>query len=186
MTSPSCHSWKKYIQLPICATHTHRRKQFYALAWFCCHLTLQWRHNGLESVSNYQPHDCLLNRLFRRRSKETAKLRVTGLCEGNSPGTGEFPAQMASNAENVSIWWRHHESVVLWDVVDRFKDAEYRVYNTLAFTLLPVHGDMFPCLLHAMWADVLSPCTSMPMSLTGIILYWKIKIKCIETRVAEF
>ena len=28
---------------------------------------------------------------------------------GNSPGTGELPAQMASNAENVSIWWRHHE-----------------------------------------------------------------------------
>ena len=27
---------------------------------------------------------------------------------GISPGTGEFPAQMASNAENVSIWWRHH------------------------------------------------------------------------------
>ena len=23
-------------------------------------------------------------------------------------GTGEFPAQMSSNAENVSIWWRHH------------------------------------------------------------------------------
>ena len=35
-------------------------------------------------------------------------LRVTGLCGGNSPGTGEFPAQKASNAENVSIWWRHH------------------------------------------------------------------------------
>ena len=47
--------------------------------------------------------------LFRRRSKKTSKLRVTGLCVGNSPGTGEFPAQMASNAENVSIWWRHHE-----------------------------------------------------------------------------
>ena len=38
------------------------------------------------------------------------KLRVTGLCVGNSPGTGEFPAQMASNAENVSIWWRHHDN----------------------------------------------------------------------------
>ena len=38
----------------------------------------------------------------------TSKLRVTGLCVGNSPGTGEFPAQMASNAENVSMWWRHH------------------------------------------------------------------------------
>ena len=67
-----------------------------------------WRHNGCDGVSNHQPHDCLLNCLFRRRSKETSKLRVTGLCAGNSPGTGEFPAQMASNAENVSIWWRHH------------------------------------------------------------------------------
>ena len=69
---------------------------------------LEWRHNGHDSVSNHQPHDCLLNRLFRRRSKKTSNLRVTGLCVGNSPGTGEFPAQMASNAENVSIWWRHH------------------------------------------------------------------------------
>ena len=38
---------------------------------------------------------------------KTSKLRVTGLCAGNSPVTGEFPAQMASNAENVPIWWRH-------------------------------------------------------------------------------
>ena len=44
-----------------------------------------------------------LNRLFRRTSKKTSKLRVTGLCVGNSPGAGEFPAQMASYAENVSI-----------------------------------------------------------------------------------
>ena len=69
---------------------------------------LQWHHNG--HVSNHQPHDCLLNRLFRRISKKTSKLRVTGLCAGNSPETGEFPAQMASNAENVSIWWRHHST----------------------------------------------------------------------------
>ena len=48
--------------------------------------------------------------LFRRKSKKTSKLRLTGLCAGNSPGTGEFPAQMASNEENVSIWWRHHEA----------------------------------------------------------------------------
>ena len=40
--------------------------------------------------------------------KKTSKLRVTGLCAGNSPVTGVFPAQMASNAENVPIWWRHH------------------------------------------------------------------------------
>ena len=39
---------------------------------------------------------------------KTSKLRVTGLCAGKSPVTGEFPAQRASNAKNVSIWWRHH------------------------------------------------------------------------------
>ena len=68
---------------------------------------LRWRHNDHSGVSNHQPHGCLPNRLFRRKSKKTSKLRVTGLCAGNSPGTGEFPAQMASYAENVSIWWRH-------------------------------------------------------------------------------
>ena len=75
-------------------------------SWSFC--ALQWRHNGRDGVSNLQPHGCLLNRLFRRRSKKTSKLRVTGLCAGNSPGTGEFPAQMASYAENASIRWRHH------------------------------------------------------------------------------
>ena len=40
--------------------------------------------------------------------KNTPKLRVSGLCEGNSPVTGEFPTQRASNAQNDSIWWRHH------------------------------------------------------------------------------
>ena len=56
--------------------------------------TLLWRHNGRDSVSNHQPHDCLFNRLIWRRSKKTSKHRVTGLCAGNSPGTGEFPAQL--------------------------------------------------------------------------------------------
>ena len=68
--------------------------------------SLQWQHNGHGSVSNHQPNNCLLNRLFRRRSKKTLKLYVTGLCAGNLPGTSDFPAQMASNAENV--WWSHH------------------------------------------------------------------------------
>ena len=45
-------------------------------------LSLQWRHNARDGVSNNQPHDCLLNRLFRRRSKKTPKLRVPGLCAG--------------------------------------------------------------------------------------------------------
>ena len=71
--------------------------------------SLHWRHNEPDGVSNHQPRDCLLNCLFGRRSKKTSKLRVTGLCVENSPGTGELSAQKASNAENVFIWWRHHD-----------------------------------------------------------------------------
>ena len=50
--------------------------------------------------------------------KNPSKLRVTGLCVGKSPGTGEFPAQMASNVENVSIRWRHHGHSSILDVSD--------------------------------------------------------------------
>ena len=79
-------------------------------------IPLQLRHNERDVVSDHQPHDRLLNRLFGRRSKKISKLRVTDLCGGNSPGTGEFPTQRASNAENVSIWWRHHD-IFLYNVM---------------------------------------------------------------------
>ena len=69
--------------------------------------SLQWRHDVHNSVSNHQPRHCLLNCSVSRRSKKISKLQATGLCAGNSPLTGEFPAQRASNAEKVSIWWRH-------------------------------------------------------------------------------
>ena len=39
--------------------------------------SLQWRHNGRDNVSNHQPHDCLLSRLFRHRSKKTSKFRAS-------------------------------------------------------------------------------------------------------------
>ena len=48
---------------------------------------------------------------WKRRPKETSNLRVTGLCAGKSPMTGEFPSQRARNAGNVSIWWRHHQDI---------------------------------------------------------------------------
>ena len=55
------------------------------LEWLESSDSLHWRHNDHGGVSNHQPHGCLLNRLFRRRSKKTSKLRVTGFCVGNSP-----------------------------------------------------------------------------------------------------
>ena len=77
------------------------------VSFYMC--AIQLRHNESDGVSNHQPYNCLFNRLFRCGSKKTSKLRVTGLCEGNSPVIGEFPAQRASHTENVCIWWRYHD-----------------------------------------------------------------------------
>ena len=70
---------------------------------------LLWRHNGRDGVSNHQPHDCLLSILFRHRSENVKAPRHWPLC-GELTGERWIPAQMASNAENVSIWWRHHDT----------------------------------------------------------------------------
>ena len=91
------------------------------------HVALHWRHNGCDGVSNHQPDDSLLSRLFRRRWKKASKLRVTGLCAGNSPVTGEFPHKGpvtrkmypfddvimridVNNSNNTgALWWRHNQ-----------------------------------------------------------------------------
>ena len=88
---------------------------------------LQWHNNGCHGVSNHWRLNCLLMCLSTHRSKKTSKLCFTGLCEGNSPVTGEFPSQRASNAENVSIWWCNHDRV------------EQFIYDTI--------------IVHAMWQD---------------------------------
>ena len=66
--------------------------------------SLQWRYNELDGVSNHQPHECLLNRWFRRRSKKTSKLRVTGLCAGNSPVTGPVTRKMFPFDDVIMLW----------------------------------------------------------------------------------
>ena len=78
------------------------------------HGTLQWRHNERDGVSNHQPHHCLLKTLFRCRSKKKSKLRVTGLCAGNSPVTGESSHLMSSS-------WiqKHHQRLayISWVII---------------------------------------------------------------------
>ena len=80
----------------------------------------------------------------RCRSKETSKLRITGLCDGNSPSTGEFPAQRACNAQNVSIWWRHHRLGL--------SDASYRsgriIWNS------NISGDLIGGTTWSKWAPL--------------------------------
>ena len=114
--STACHAYmKESIKAPRCRTFARKsQNSSNAESGLIVILSLHWRHNGCDCVPNHQPHYCFLNRLFGRRSKKRSKLRVSGLCAGNSPGTGEFPAQMASNAENVCIWLRHHGATHLW------------------------------------------------------------------------
>ena len=64
-----------------------------------------WNHRHLE---------CLPNRLFRHTRKKTSKLHATGFCEGNPLVTHGFSSQRASNMENFSVWWHHHDSQGFW------------------------------------------------------------------------
>ena len=96
-------------------------------------ITLPWRHDKRDGISNHQCIGCLLNRLFRRRSEKTSKLRVTGLCEGNPPVTGGFPLQRASNMENVSIWWHHHDITHMLSQSDTIGCASYVLYLCMCY-----------------------------------------------------
>ena len=78
----------KLVNLP---TDLFRLHSCLSQTWW---LTLQWRHNERGGVSNNWHFDCLLNRLSKQRSKKTQKLRVTGLCEENSPHKGPITRKM--------------------------------------------------------------------------------------------
>ena len=71
--------WASCAMLPFYAADIYHARPF----------SLQWRRNKRDDATNHRHLDCLLNPLFRYRSKKTSKLRVTGLCKGNPPeGSG--------------------------------------------------------------------------------------------------
>ena len=72
--------------------------------------SLQWRHNGRDSVSNHQPHivfSTVYSDAVQRKLQAPRHWPFCGEFNGDR-WIDEFPAQMASNAENISISWRHH------------------------------------------------------------------------------
>ena len=77
---------------------------------FLTHIKIYWLFPDFLRFSFFPDYflTCGNPAFVQAQIKENIKLRVTGFCEGNSPVTSEFPAQRASNAENVSIWLRHH------------------------------------------------------------------------------
>ena len=92
--------------------------------------------------------------LYSGADKKTPKLRVTGLCARNSPVTGEFPLQIASNAENVSIWWCHHEilnKVMYYPVEDTYKltwPSNRHLYRT---TILSIDFQFVLLFFNSLW-----------------------------------
>ena len=62
------------------------------------------RHVGPMNFAIWAASRLFTQPFIQAHIKNPSKLLVTGLCEGNSAVTGEFPAQRASNVENVSIW----------------------------------------------------------------------------------
>ena len=120
----------------------------------CCSFqTLQWRHNERECVSNHWRLDCLLKRFFRRRIKETSKLCVTGLCEGNLTVTGEFPTQRGPVPrkmfpfDDVMMKAFIGDEAVALDFVDLFDSIFHEICAQFAlpcvvlwFRVTPVHS----------------------------------------------
>ena len=85
---------------------------FLAIHW----VALLWHQNGCGGVSNQQPHDCLLKHLFRRRSKKTSKLRVTGLFWGPVNSPHKWPVTRKIFPFDGVIMERQtfHEEVMTW------------------------------------------------------------------------
>ena len=135
-------------------------------------LTLQWHHNERDGVSCHQPHHCLLNYLFRLRSKKTSELRVTGLWAGNSPVTGEFPAQMASDAENVSIWWRHHSMIFSHGIWLKLKCEKHkkRIPKTRCTHIQRFYAKKLHFMGHRFIQNNIRNFTSSPISMNNVSL----------------
>ena len=91
---------------------------------------LIWRHNGPDGVPNHQPQT---QPFVHGTDKKTSKHRASGLCAGNSPVTGEFSAQRAGTAENISIWWRNFAATLLcqWVIETSNMFASSRQFGTL-------------------------------------------------------
>ena len=98
------------VLIPIskCRCMHHHWKVFECLP--VMKFSLQWRHNGRNGVSKHRCLGCLHNRLLRRRSKKTPKIRVTGLCGGihrwtvNSPHKWPITRKMFP-FDDVIMWY---------------------------------------------------------------------------------
>ena len=103
----------------------HLWKLLYSSGWYviaACYsiplpeFVLQMDYNDVimdamasQMISRPIVYSTVYSGTYQRKYQSSASLAFV---RGNSLVTGEFPAQRASNAENISIWWRHPESII--------------------------------------------------------------------------
>ena len=114
--------------------------------------TLRWRHNGRDGVSNHQPHDCLVNRLFRRGSKKISKLGVTCLCAGNSPGPVNSPHKWPVTQEMFPF----DDVIMIWNDAGVFFITDIIVTVKKQITLSTGTGS----------------CLKLPRSISRLLMHW--------------
>ena len=78
------------------------------LASNCCRVICHHLEHSVVNIASHKSH--YTTQILRSGHETSTFIEISG----GWPGTGEFPAQMASNAENVSIWWRHHVLSMMW------------------------------------------------------------------------
>ena len=104
---------------------------------------LQWRHNERDGVSNNQCLDCLLNPLFRHRSKKISRLRFAGLCDQwpvESPHKGPvtrkmFPFDDVIMAQGRRLNLSSYYKLIWRKSTRRYQEISRVHYNAIEVTL---------------------------------------------------
>ena len=121
---------------------------------------LRWRHNERDSVWNHQPHDCLLNGLFRRRSKKTSKLHVTGLCVGNSPGPVNSPHKGPVTRKMFPF-----DDVIMWGLVMTIQCGSKLTHWSLVMPYCAMEHSEH-------WGQVMTCCMTAPSHYLNYLTGW--------------
>ena len=101
------------LKVLVAVVECERKVKYHPRCKLRVYFSWQWRHNEPNGISNPQRLD-----LFRRQPFVQAQTKENIKAPCHWPLWGEITGDRPSNAENVSIWWRHHV-LTLYD--DRVK-----------------------------------------------------------------
>ena len=168
---------------------------FMASYWYSL-MALHWRHNDHDGVSNHQSHGCLLNRLFRRIAKQKSKLRVTGLCVGNSPGPVNSPHKGPVTRKmfpfddviiDILTTYRqwHPPGHVLYHSINMIRQIgnyQQLVANCLSFAMLCLgtHSSTLEiCAARGLYYTAIWHCQELEVTNGNAALNWKLHCHCL-------